>query len=90
MVAQARSIVARQGLGSVKVLTHSGENLAQHIVIESLGLHVIARAVIAIEQEDIAFQAVDGSVPEWGMALGYGEKFYHGCMRDSSKGKYGA
>ena len=74
----------------MKVLAHGGENLAQHIIIESLGLDVVTRAVIAIEQEDIAFHTVDGSVSEWGMALGHGEKIYHGCMRDSSKGEYGA
>lgn len=69
------------------MLAHGREDLAQHVVVESLGLDVVARTMVAIEQEDAVLQLMDGGMPEGGVAQGHGEKLHDGLVRDPSKGK---
>lgn len=87
MVAQARPVVTRQGLIGLKMLVHSREYLTQHVAVEPLGMDVVARAVVAIEQENVVSQMVNGGMPEGNLSQGHGEEFHDGFVRDPSKSK---
>ncbi len=66
---------------------HGREDFAQHVIVEPLGLDVVARAVIAIEQENIVPHMMDGGMPEGNLPQGHGEKPHDGFMGDPSKGE---